>query len=190
ESENNPLGRNYDLIKSLVSTLQERTGRTYFKKIKSNPAVQLSKLTPTPISLDIQTDLMFTNPGILRHQGSQRLFTKIIQSLKSRPTRKSATYNLDRVRCCINETFGFEPTDGAIWTSMRSNNIHRLTRNFLWKSTHNTYHVGPFWDRIPNFEIFGTCSTCEAPESLEHILLECDAPGQQQVWRLTEIFWN
>ncbi|KAJ6587581.1 hypothetical protein DFH09DRAFT_909629 [Mycena vulgaris] len=133
---------------------------------------------------------MFANPGILLHQGSQRMFTKIIRSLKNKPTRKSATYNLDRIRCCIDETFGYQPTDGTIWTSIRSNNIHRLTRNFLWKSTHNIYHVCSFWDHIPNFEIFGKCSTCQAIESLEHIMLECDAPGQRQVWRLTEILWK
>ncbi|KAJ6587580.1 hypothetical protein DFH09DRAFT_1074801 [Mycena vulgaris] len=43
---NNPLGRNYDLIKAVVSTLQERTGRTCFKKVETNPAAQLSTLTP------------------------------------------------------------------------------------------------------------------------------------------------
>ncbi|KAJ6551930.1 hypothetical protein B0H19DRAFT_950337 [Mycena capillaripes] len=34
----------------------------------------------------------------------------------------------------------------------------------------------------------GQCQSCGVLESLEHIMLECDAPGQHQVWRLTEIF--
>ncbi|KAJ7818809.1 hypothetical protein B0H14DRAFT_2372985, partial [Mycena olivaceomarginata] len=55
---------------------------------------------------------------------------------------------------------------------------HRLTRNFLWKSMHNIYHIGSFWDHICTLEIFGQCSTCQALESLEHIKLEGNAPGQ------------
>ncbi|KAJ7225239.1 hypothetical protein B0H12DRAFT_1267750, partial [Mycena haematopus] len=74
--------------------------------------------------------------------------------------------------------------------SIRTKHIHRLTRNFLWKCMHNTYHVGQFWDRVPNLEIFGECSTCRVTESMEHILLECEAPGQRQVWKLTESIWR
>ncbi|KAJ7826030.1 hypothetical protein B0H13DRAFT_2241148 [Mycena leptocephala] len=109
------------------------------------------------MSLDIQSDLMFTNPGILLKEGKE---------------------------------FGYQPTDSTIWASIRSNNIHRLTQIFLWKSLHDTYHVGFFWDHVPNMEILGQCSTCRMPESLEHIMLECNAPGQQQVWQLTERLWR
>jgi hypothetical protein len=42
DTENNPLGPNYDLIISVVSTLQERSGRTRFKKAEANPATGLS----------------------------------------------------------------------------------------------------------------------------------------------------
>ncbi|KAJ7828294.1 hypothetical protein B0H13DRAFT_1656408 [Mycena leptocephala] len=133
---------------------------------------------------------MFTNPGILLKEGSQHLFTRVIKSMRDKPTRKSTTSNLDRIRCCVAEEFGYQPTDSTIWASIRSNNIHRLTRNFLWKSLHDTYHVGFFWDHVPNMEILGQCSTCRMPESLEHIMLECNAPGQQQVWQLTERLWR
>ncbi|KAJ6471324.1 hypothetical protein DFH09DRAFT_954423, partial [Mycena vulgaris] len=106
------------------------------------------------------------------------------------PTRKFTEANLDRIRCCIDEAFRYQPTDGAIWTSIRSSNIHRLTRNFLWKCLHNIYHVGSFWEYIPNREILGQCQTCRAPESLEHIMLECDVPGQKQIWQLVERLWR
>ncbi|KAJ6460550.1 hypothetical protein C8R45DRAFT_842622 [Mycena sanguinolenta] len=29
-----------------------------------------------------------------------------------------------------------------------------------------------------------------APESMEHILLECEKPGRREVWRLTESLWQ
>ncbi|KAJ6553279.1 hypothetical protein B0H19DRAFT_1211046 [Mycena capillaripes] len=125
---------------------------------------------------------MFTTPGILLKEGNQRAFTKIIEALREKPTRKSTATNLDRIRCCIEETFGYRPTDSAIWTSIRSNNIHRLSRNFLWKCVHNIFHVGSYWDHVPNLEMLGQCQTYGVLESLEHIILECD--------RLTEIFWK
>ncbi|KAJ6566536.1 hypothetical protein B0H19DRAFT_1209608 [Mycena capillaripes] len=65
-----------------------------------------------------------------------------------------------------------------MWTSIRSINISRLARNFLWKN------------HIPNLEILGQCTSCQVPESLEHIMLECSAPGQQQIWQLAETLWR
>ncbi|KAJ6492706.1 hypothetical protein C8R47DRAFT_975753 [Mycena vitilis] len=133
---------------------------------------------------------MFVTPGVRLQEGTQRSFTKIIQSLKDKPLRKSTENHLDRIRCCIADEFNFEPTDAAIWSSLRSTHIHRLSRNFLWKSVHNIYHVGPFWERIPHLEIFARCSACHLPESMEHIMLECESPGQRQVWYLAQTLWQ
>jgi hypothetical protein len=190
DSESNPLDPNYQLIKCAITALQERTGRTWFKKSHINPAVELKNLQGTPTTLDTETDMMFTSPGMLLKDGNQRLFTKIIQSLGSRPHRKSTACNLARIQSSIHEQFGYEPTTAAVWSSIRSNTIHRLTRNFLWKCIHDIYRVGYFWDHIPNCEIFGQCHTCRVPETLEHIMLECLAPGTQQIWRLAEKFWK
>jgi len=145
---------------------------------------------PTPITLDTDIDFMFTTPGILLKEGNQRLFNKVIISLRDKPTRKSAAINLDRIRCCIGDDFGYQPTDSTIWTSIRSRNIHRLTRNFLWKCMHNIYRIGQFWEHIPTLETVALCPTCRITESMEHIMLECQAPGQQQLWRLTEQLWR
>ncbi|KAF8161790.1 hypothetical protein K438DRAFT_1618993 [Mycena galopus ATCC 62051] len=133
---------------------------------------------------------MFVNPGILLKEGTQRAFRKIIMSLQHSPTRKSTEINLERIKCSISEQFKVHPTTEAIWSAIRSKPIPRLTRNFLWKCMHNIYRVGPFWDLIPNLEILGRCFACEAPESMEHILLECGKPGQGEVWRLAENLWQ
>ncbi|KAK7041149.1 hypothetical protein R3P38DRAFT_2474265, partial [Favolaschia claudopus] len=34
------------------------------------------------------------------------------------------------------------------------------------------------------------CPTCAVPETMEHIALECDAPGQKRIWSLCERIWN
>ncbi|KAJ3805366.1 hypothetical protein F5876DRAFT_69854 [Lentinula aff. lateritia] len=47
-----------------------------------------------------------------------------------------------------------------------------------------------FWDNIPEYETRGMCKECNATsESLEHILLECRAPGQKEIWSFAENLW-
>lgn len=55
---------------------------------------------------------------------------------------------------------------------------------------HNAYKLGKFWDNIPGFEQRGMCPTCDVEESIEHILLECDAPGRTQIWKLANKLWS
>ncbi|KAJ6461786.1 hypothetical protein C8R45DRAFT_841924, partial [Mycena sanguinolenta] len=55
---------------------------------------------------------------------------------------------------------------------------------------HDIYHVGSSWDQVPNLGILARCSACQAPESMEHILLECETPRQREVWRSTENLWR
>ncbi|KAJ6490089.1 hypothetical protein C8R45DRAFT_1053237 [Mycena sanguinolenta] len=106
------------------------------------------------------------------------------------PSRNILAVGFFQIRCSVQDEFDFEPTDAAIWSSIRSANIHRLTRNFLWKCLHNVFHVGEVWDHVPNLEFLGECQTCRVPESMEHILLESNARGQNQVWHLAEKLWK
>ncbi|KAJ7243831.1 hypothetical protein B0H12DRAFT_1022826 [Mycena haematopus] len=132
---------------------------------------------------------MFELSGIPLAGGSQRLFTKIIRKLESRPKRKSTFINLDRIRCSIEEVSNYTPSDKMIWKSIRSNTLQRLTREFYWKCIHNTFRVGDFWLHIEDLSVRAECQTCRVPDNLEHIALECIAPGQSLVWSLTQQLW-
>jgi len=55
---------------------------------------------------------------------------------------------------------------------------------------HNAYKVGKFWNNVPGHEQRGQCPTCNTEESIEHILLECDAPGRRQIWKLANKLWK
>ncbi|KAJ7181913.1 hypothetical protein C8R46DRAFT_885333, partial [Mycena filopes] len=55
---------------------------------------------------------------------------------------------------------------------------------------HNIFHIGSFWDHVPDLERLGNCVVCGVPETLEHVMLECDAPGQKQIWRLAMTLWR
>jgi hypothetical protein len=50
--------------------------------------------------------------------------------------------------------------------------------------------VGDFWYHIDTLELQGRCHVCGVPETLEHIALECDAPGQKLIWDLTREIWS
>ncbi|KAK7013690.1 hypothetical protein R3P38DRAFT_2545700 [Favolaschia claudopus] len=190
--ENNLLDTNFRLIQCVIATLRERSAKTHFRRVKYNRAPLIQALPAMATMLDIQPDIMFSMPGISLSQGNQRLFTKIILLINSISRRrcKSTTANLDRVRCCIADEFSFAPSDATIWRSIRSTDISRVIRNFLWKCMHDAFRIGLFWDKITNLEHFGQCLSCRVPESMEHILLECDIPGQRLIWRLGETLWR
>ncbi|KAJ6474168.1 hypothetical protein C8R45DRAFT_1054783 [Mycena sanguinolenta] len=133
---------------------------------------------------------MFELPGIPLHRGSQRSFTKIIRRMRPKPLRKSTFVNLDRIRCAVEETSNYSPSDGMIWKSIRSTTLQRLTREFYWKCIHNAFRVGDFWLHIDPLSIRAECQTCRVPDSLEHIALECNAPGQRLVWDLAQQLWS
>ncbi|KAJ6478373.1 hypothetical protein C8R45DRAFT_934143 [Mycena sanguinolenta] len=59
--------------------------------------------------------------------------------------------------------------------------LQRLTREFYWKCIHNTFRVGDFWLHIEALSVRAEGQTCRVPDTLEHIALECTAPGQSLV---------
>jgi len=55
---------------------------------------------------------------------------------------------------------------------------------------HGAYKVGKYWRHIPTFEQRGLCHACEnVEESMEHILTECRASGQEETWKIAEELW-
>ncbi|KAJ7046149.1 hypothetical protein C8F04DRAFT_938809 [Mycena alexandri] len=71
----------------------------------------------------------------------------------------------------------------------RHKDFTRQTRNFLWKSMHDAHRIGRFWSHIPEFGDREICQFCGEMEDLEHIVLRCRRPGQQQVWELAKNLW-
>ena len=83
------------------------------------------------------------------------------------------------------------PTDSRIWQSIRSKDITRTVRNFLWMMLHNAYKCGKYWDNIPNYSHQAMCQKCNAEESLEHILIDCrQIVAQDTIWKLCRQLWE
>ncbi|KAF8144614.1 hypothetical protein K438DRAFT_1992637 [Mycena galopus ATCC 62051] len=55
---------------------------------------------------------------------------------------------------------------------------------------HGSLRIGKYWKHILGFEERELCTTCQVPESLEHILLQCTRPGQAKIWSLAEELWT
>ena len=55
---------------------------------------------------------------------------------------------------------------------------------------HNAYKCGKYWRNIPTCEERGLCQVCDrVEESMEHILTECRATSQAEIWKLAEELW-
>ncbi|KAF9005847.1 hypothetical protein BDZ89DRAFT_1095506 [Hymenopellis radicata] len=48
----------------------------------------------------------------------------------------------------------------------------------MWVCTHDAYRIGEFWEGT-KLEQRSTCEHCGVTETMQHILLECQAPGQE-----------
>jgi ribonuclease HI len=130
--------------------------------------------------LDLNAPENFVHTGAkLATMTQASLYMGILEQKKSQE-RMGTIVNLDLTRWAIKDLSDKLPIDSAIWKSIRNKDITRKIREFLWKSMHNAHKCGKFWNNIPGLEQRATCPVCNEEESMEHILLECNAPGQKK----------
>ncbi|KAJ7806638.1 hypothetical protein B0H14DRAFT_3767615 [Mycena olivaceomarginata] len=141
---------------------------------------------------DINTDIppAFRLNGMRLAKGSQRTFYRHIKVLRKSPEHMKTTIMLDRTRHAAALLAGRSPTDGEIWSSLRHRDITRTTRAFMWRCMHQAYKIGEYWRNIPTFEHWAECRHCRVDDSMEHTLVECDAPGRENLWDLAKELWE
>ncbi|KAE9383061.1 hypothetical protein BT96DRAFT_961108 [Gymnopus androsaceus JB14] len=147
------------------------------------------------IELSIEKSVQVT--GAKLNLITQSMATKAIRMRKMKTACYRKALNCRATRCrvgrakwCAKEINGTEPSDKLIWKSIRHKDFSRPFRYFLWMTIHNGYKVGDYWRNILAMEHCAECHHCRCDESMEHILLECKAPGQAKIWELTEDLWN
>jgi hypothetical protein len=119
--ENNLLDPNFRLLRAVIAELNEGVAKIQFSKVSDNHARFLTKIRPRAVEIDTNIDIMFECPGILLSHGSQKIFYKILRSLRPRTHRKSTFINLDRIRCSIQEISKYMPTDETLEINPFSN---------------------------------------------------------------------
>ncbi|EJD44759.1 hypothetical protein AURDEDRAFT_64984, partial [Auricularia subglabra TFB-10046 SS5] len=137
----------------------------------------------------------FDSPGIQLKGLNQKLATAHIRANKASktPPRRLATVNLDRARESVAETRAKKLMDRALWQSLQRAEFSREIRVFMWKSMHEGHKIGDYWIRMDNetYQNRGYCTICghDVPETLEHILLECNDPAREKIWNLAKELW-
>ncbi|EIW58191.1 uncharacterized protein TRAVEDRAFT_124712, partial [Trametes versicolor FP-101664 SS1] len=115
---------------------------------------------------------------------TQRLAYKGVRLRSARPERRATGIVLGRIQATLEDDYKLHPTSKSLWKNIRKPEVAKRTRDFLWKCMHDAYKLGTYWNNIPGYEARGICAKCEVPETMEHVLAECDAPGRGLLWAL------
>ena len=188
------------IVHALINVLRQRCAPTSFRKASSTgdwsliDAARRLALDRAPacsqIDLALARNPAFDLTGARLATLTQRTATRGIRMSQAHPPRRST---LDRVNLVLTYAGlgGINRlTEAKLWHSLRHRDIRVQIHTFLWKVMHNAFRCGDFWSRIPGFENRALCTFCGTTDSIDHILTECRAPGQREVWSLAAQAWT
>ncbi|TFK56225.1 ribonuclease H-like protein, partial [Heliocybe sulcata] len=191
--------RNAALWRPLVAALRARSAPTTFSwikghanlpgNIKADALAGAGARRELADHLDLSIDSKWNLSGAKLTTMTQALAYKAIQASKRPTVRRATLINLDIIRHAVNEYCGILPTDEMIWKSLRHKDLPRNIQDFNYKAVHGAYHVGPWWSNIRHYEHRAICQHCQIDDMLEHILTDCSAPGQKEIWAIAKAFW-
>ena len=86
---------------------------------------------------------------------------------------------------------GAKISEKDIWMGLKGPpNMKGNIADFLWKILQGKLKIGNYWKNIPGYEEQASCKMCGSLETLDHILLECDAEGRKETWDMAERLWK
>ncbi|KAF5375513.1 hypothetical protein D9615_009166 [Tricholomella constricta] len=192
---------NSNILKAIVARLRARKGKCKFTKVKGHSGDPGNDGADTLANQGAEKDIEqadaidltipegFDLSGAKLAEMTQALLYKGIMELTTVADRRNTTILLDMVRHTINDNIGDSPSDARIWKSLQDKDISNNISAFMWRTMHDSYRVGEKWSHIPNYEHRAKCQTCNATETMEHILTECPDSGQSTIWLLAQNLW-
>lgn len=133
-----------------------------------------------------------TTMGLKLSTCTQLLIYSTLLEEKNIPELVKVKKNLERIQ----ESMRKGPTKNAptvevIWRNLKqTKHIYRTQWEFIFKTIKNIQRVGNYWKNIPGCEERATCHTCQKTESMDHILTECEIPGQMETWDVVKEIWE
>ncbi|KAJ7328386.1 hypothetical protein DFH08DRAFT_709582 [Mycena albidolilacea] len=186
---------NKDLDKATVAGLRQRKREAKMKWVKGHSGhvrnegadrmadEGAKKDTPDEVNMEIPPELKLTGAKL----------SAMTQSQAYRAIREERTKaKMERAKAEAEDNYGSIPTEEKIWKSFQCKDLSKQCQYFLWMITHDAYYVGTHWLRegtSPEMQERGICKHCDIPETMEHILSQCEAPGQGEIWELAKELW-
>ncbi|TFY54492.1 hypothetical protein EVJ58_g8829 [Rhodofomes roseus] len=187
-------------LQDLINVLRQRCAPTSFRKARTNEdwAIIDNGRHLVKYLLDnngIKTVSLTTDPtlhlsGARLSCLSQRTAYRLIMQRRPIETRRSTALTVEAVLAKLNLTSENTITTNDLWRSLRNPDFRRPVSDFLWKSLHSAFRVGRFWAKISGYEDRAMCQYCGVVDSMTHILLECTAPGQIDIWTMAGNLWR
>ncbi|KAJ7195934.1 hypothetical protein GGX14DRAFT_376591 [Mycena pura] len=191
-----------EVLRCVAAELKARKAPTFFKvaepgtpaKARCRKAAKAAKRAaraPGAAVWDMTIPPGMALPGLSLQGNRQKIFYRSIREEKTSklPARASTTIQLKIIRDAVNNTFGRYVTDADIWNSLTVKDFLPRPSQFLWKCVHNAHKVGSYWTHIPECDDRAACRDCGVVESLEHILIHCESPGRELIWKAAETLW-
>ncbi|KAE9409447.1 hypothetical protein BT96DRAFT_806370 [Gymnopus androsaceus JB14] len=179
---------------TLISLLVEKDEQSNAKGAKRLANAAIKKVRVSYINLLLPPTLRVTGAKLkTMTQGLAYRIIKSQQTERDEMVRRRTEENLNRIIESVQDRFNYTPTPESIWKAIRHKDLEHKTRNFMWMIIHDAYWTGTHWLRSSmNQELQerAFCATCGKVDDFQHILMECESPGQTIIWNLVSKVWE
>lgn len=123
----------------------------------------------------------FLLPGARLSRLTLKIICRGLREVRDVKERDSMVRVLTLVQNAIDDRFRFTPTVASVWNNLKSRDLSKNVRVWMWKTMHDSFWLGKKWCHVPNCEDRIECTYCGCEETMSHVLCECMIPGQREV---------